>query len=91
MGHQPVVDAMYRDGFLDPLCGQLWARRRRRWREHYGISREEQDAFAAADPAARCEAARDAGRFADEIVPVEVAEREGTRSRRRRTSTRATA
>jgi acetyl-CoA C-acetyltransferase len=39
--------------------------------KEYGISREEQDAFAALSQQ-KCEAARKSGRFADEIVPVPV-------------------
>jgi acetyl-CoA C-acetyltransferase/3-oxo-5,6-didehydrosuberyl-CoA/3-oxoadipyl-CoA thiolase len=42
----------------------------------YGISREEQDAFAL-ESHRRAVAARDEGRFKDEIVPVEVPQRRG--------------
>ena len=44
--------------------------------ERYGVSREDQDAFAA-ESHRRAADARDAGRFDDEIVPVEVAQRKG--------------
>ena len=44
--------------------------------EDYGVSREDQDAFAARSQA-RWAAARDAGVFAEEIVPVEVPQRRG--------------
>ena len=44
--------------------------------EEYGISREDQDAFAARSQA-RWQAAHEAGIFADEIVPVEVPQRRG--------------
>jgi acetyl-CoA C-acetyltransferase len=44
--------------------------------ERYGITREAQDAFAAASQQ-KCEAARKAGRFAEEIVPVVVPNRKG--------------
>ena len=44
--------------------------------EDYGVSREDQDAFAARSQA-RWQAAEDAGHFADEIVPVEVPQRKG--------------
>ncbi len=78
MGHQALVDAMYRDGFLDPLCGQLMGETAEALAERYGISREEQDAYAARTQQ-RCEAARKSGRFRDEIVPVELPSRDGTR------------
>ena len=44
--------------------------------EEYGVSRADQDAFAARSQA-RWAAARDAGVFAEEIVPVEVPQRRG--------------
>ena len=44
--------------------------------ERYGISREEQDAFAA-ESQRRAAAAMASGRFADEIVPVEIPQRKG--------------
>ncbi|HKQ59677.1 MAG TPA: acetyl-CoA C-acyltransferase, partial [Candidatus Polarisedimenticolaceae bacterium] len=79
MGHQPLVDAMVRDGFLDPLCGQLMGQTAETLARRYAIPREEQDAFAARSQQ-RCEAARRAGRFRDEIVPAgELAEDEHPR------------
>jgi acetyl-CoA C-acetyltransferase len=45
-------------------------------RAEYGISREEQDEYALASQR-KCAAAVEAGRFADEIVPVEVPGRRG--------------
>jgi acetyl-CoA C-acetyltransferase len=71
MGHQQVIDAMYRDGFLCPLCGQLMGETAETLVERYGISREEQDSFAA-ESQQRCERARREGLFAEEIVPVAV-------------------
>ncbi|MGR3363402.1 MAG: 3-oxoadipyl-CoA thiolase [Maritimibacter harenae] len=44
--------------------------------EEYAVSREDQDAFAARSQA-RWAAAQEAGRFADEIVPVSVPQRKG--------------
>jgi len=71
MGNIQAVDLMSRDGFLDPLSGKIMGETAETLAQQYDISREEQDAFAAATQN-RCEAARDAGRFRDEIVPVEV-------------------
>ncbi len=44
--------------------------------KHYSISREEQDAFAA-NSQQKCKAAMEAGRFKNEIVPIEVPQRKG--------------
>ena len=44
--------------------------------KHYKVSREEQDAFAVKSQQ-KCGAAMEAGRFRDEIVPVEVPQRKG--------------
>jgi len=77
MGHGEVVDAMYRDGFLCPLCGELMGETAENLVREYGILRAEQDAYAA-ESQKRTREASQAGRFAEEIVPVEVAERKGT-------------
>jgi acetyl-CoA C-acetyltransferase len=71
MGHQQVTDAMYRDGFLCPLCGQLMGETAETLADRYAITRVEQDAFAA-ESQQRCERARKAGLFRDEIEPVRV-------------------
>src|SRR4029453_240658 len=47
MGNAEVVDAMYRDGFLCPLCGQLMGGSAGNLVDGYGILRAEQDASAA--------------------------------------------
>jgi acetyl-CoA C-acetyltransferase len=78
MGHQQVTDAMYRDGFLDPLCGQVMGQTAETLARQYGIPRTEQDAFAA-ESQRRTEVARREGRFKDEIVAVEISERKGIR------------
>ncbi len=71
MGHQRLTDAMYRDGFLCPLCEQVMGETAETLAERYCIGRAEQDAYAA-ESQQRCERARKAGRFGDEIVPVTV-------------------
>jgi acetyl-CoA C-acetyltransferase len=78
MGHQPVIDGMYRDGFLDPLSDKLMGATAETLAEQYEIGREEQDAYAALTQQ-RCERARNDGLFRDEIVPIEVKARKGTR------------
>ena len=77
MGHGEVVDGMYRDGFLCPLCCQLMGETAENLVQEYGILRPEQDAYAA-ESQRRAEEASAAGRFADEIAPVEIAGRKGS-------------
>jgi acetyl-CoA C-acetyltransferase len=71
MGNIEAVDLMSRDGFLDPLSGKIMGETAETLARQYEIPRDAQDAYAAATQN-RCEAARKAGRFRDEIVPVEV-------------------
>ena len=76
MGDSELVDGMYRDGFLCPLCGQLMGETAENLVREYGILRAEQDAFAA-ESQRRAARAMESGRFADEIVPVTVPGRKG--------------
>jgi acetyl-CoA C-acetyltransferase len=46
LGNTEVVDAMYRDGLLDPLCDLVMGETAENLVDLYDISREEQDAFA---------------------------------------------
>jgi acetyl-CoA C-acetyltransferase len=77
MGHTELVDGMYRDGFLCPLCGQLMGETAENLVRELSIPRAEQDAYAA-ESQRRAGAAWESGKFADEIVPVEVEGRKGT-------------
>src|SRR5262249_42330626 len=77
MGNIEVVDGMYRDGFLCPLCGQLMGETAENLVREYGILRAEQDAYAAESQRRAADAAA-AGRFADEIAPVSVAGKKGS-------------
>jgi acetyl-CoA C-acetyltransferase len=58
------------DGFLDPLAGEVMGETAESLAERYAVTREEQDAFALQSQR-RAAAAWDAGRFADEVVPVD--------------------
>ena len=78
MGHQTLVDAMYRDGFLDPLSQMLMGETAEKLAGLYQISREEQDCYAQSSQL-RAEFAAKEGRFRDEIVPIDVKEKNGTR------------
>lgn len=76
LGDQTLVDAMYRDGFLDPLSKLLMGETAEKLAGLETIPREEQDCYAQSSQM-RAEAAKKAGRFRDEIVPVEVKTKKG--------------
>jgi acetyl-CoA C-acetyltransferase len=76
LGHAQVIDSLIQDGLWDAYknvhmgdCGELCAKEK-------GISREDQDAFAA-ESYRRALAAQKAGKFRGEIAGVEVAQRRG--------------
>jgi acetyl-CoA C-acetyltransferase len=46
LGHTEVIDAMYKDGLLDPLCGLIMGETAENLVDMYDISRLEQDEFA---------------------------------------------
>jgi acetyl-CoA C-acetyltransferase len=68
LGNTEAVDAMYRDGLLDPLCGLVMGETAENLVDRYDISREEQDLFALDS---QRKAAEGAAARAAEIVPVE--------------------
>lgn len=76
LGHAPVVDGMYQDGFHCPLADMLMGATAEKLAQERGISRAEQDEFALQSQH-KCEAARAAGRFEEEITPVAVPVRKG--------------
>ena len=71
LGHAEIVDGMYRDGFDDPLSGLVMGETAEELAVEAGVDREAADAYALRSQE-RCERARAGGRFAAEIVPVEV-------------------
>ncbi len=76
LGHAPLIDDMYRDGFLCPLCDMVMGETAEVLAEEFRITRAEQDAWAAMSQN-RAERAAQAGLFANEIVPVTVAAERG--------------
>ena len=72
LGHAKFEDLLT-ESLLDGFCGFYMAQTSNNLADDYGISREEQDAFAARSQA-RALAAIEAGRLAEEIVPVTVGE-----------------
>jgi acetyl-CoA C-acetyltransferase len=73
LGDEPLVDAMYRDGYLCPLCDQLMGETSETLADEAHITREEQDRYAMTSNL-RAARAWEEGRFAAEVVPVTVGE-----------------
>ena len=69
MNHATLIDTMIRDGLWDAFNDYHMGVTAENLVQRDGITREAQDAFAAASQA-RAAAAQAAGRFVDEIVPV---------------------
>src|SRR5580700_6742308 len=76
MGDAELVDTMIKDGLWDAFNGYHMGNTAENVAQRWQITREQQDAFAAASQA-KAEAAQKAGRFKDEIVPVTIASRRG--------------
>ena len=76
LGHAPLVDAMYKDGFVCPLADRVMGETAEGLAQDLGITRDEQDAFAVASQR-KAGAAIEASRFADELAPVTVSQRKG--------------
>ncbi len=76
MGNGELVDTMVYDGLFDIFNNYHMGITAENLAEKFDISREEQDAFAAASQN-KAEAARNAGRFKDEIIPVSIPQRKG--------------
>jgi acetyl-CoA C-acetyltransferase len=80
MGNQPLVDAMYRDGFNCPLSNLVMGETAEILVKQYGISREEQDEFALQSHRRAANAASE-GRFQAELVGVESKDKKGNITR----------
>lgn len=76
MGHSKIVDTMIEDGLWDAFNDIHMGITAENLAEKYQLTREQQDAFAAASQA-KAAAAIAAGRFADEITPVSIPQRKG--------------
>ncbi len=79
MGGLEFTDTMLKDGLWDAFHGYHMGVTAENVARQWQITREQQDAFAVASQN-KAEAARKAGRFNDEIVPVVVKERKGERN-----------
>ena len=76
MNNAPMVDMMVNDGLWDAFNNYHMGITAENIAEQWGLTREELDAFAVASQE-KAEAAIKAGKFKDEIVPVEIPQRKG--------------
>jgi acetyl-CoA C-acetyltransferase len=75
-GNTSLVDGLARDGLTDVYDGQAMGNAAELCAKECGISREEQDAFAI-ESYKRSQAAWESGKFAAEVVPVEIPSKKG--------------
>ncbi|MFS0828684.1 acetyl-CoA C-acetyltransferase [Pseudomonas phoenicis] len=76
MGHGQMLDSMITDGLWDAFNDYHMGITAENLVEAYGLTREQQDAFAA-ESQRKALAAIDSGRFSDEITPVHIPQRKG--------------
>ena len=76
MGNAAMIDTMINDALTDAFSGVHMGITAENIAEQWNITREEQDAFAAASQQ-KAEAAIKAGKFVNEIVAVEIPQRKG--------------
>src|SRR5690606_29062723 len=75
-GNASVIDGLAKDGLTDVYDGKAMGNAAELCATTCGISREEQDAFAI-ESYKRSQAAVTEGKFANEIIPVEIPQRKG--------------
>lgn len=76
MGHGQMLDSMITDGLWDAFNDYHMGITAENLVEAYGLTREQQDAFAA-ESQRKALAAIDSGRFSDEITPIHIPQRKG--------------
>jgi acetyl-CoA C-acetyltransferase len=76
MGDVKFIDTMIKDGLWDAFNGYHMGTTAENVARQWQITREEQDRFAVASQN-KAEAARKAGKFKDEIIPVKIKTRKG--------------
>src|SRR3989339_801977 len=74
LGNSKLIDGMYHDGLLCPLSNLIMGVTAENLVDKYKISREEQDQFAL-NSQHKCEQARKANKFKEELVPVMIKEK----------------
>ena len=75
-GNTQLIDGLAKDGLTDVYDGKAMGNAAELCAVTCNVTREEQDAFAI-ESYKRSQAATEAGKFADEIVPVEIPQRKG--------------
>lgn len=75
-GNTTMIDGLAKDGLTDVYDGKAMGNAAELCASTCGVSREEQDEFAI-ESYKRSQAATEAGKFTDEIVPVEIPQRKG--------------
>jgi acetyl-CoA C-acetyltransferase len=75
-GDTKLIDGLAKDGLTDAYDGKAMGNAAELCASTCGVSREEQDSFAIASYQ-RSQAAWAAGKFNDEVIPVEIAQRKG--------------
>ena len=76
MGHAKMLDSLLHDGLMDAFNDYHMGITAENLAEKYHLSREQQDAFAAASQQ-KASAAIESGRLADEITPILIPPRKG--------------
>ncbi|APR37651.1 MULTISPECIES: acetyl-CoA C-acetyltransferase [unclassified Paraburkholderia] len=76
MGDAKLIDTMIYDGLWDVYNQYHMGMTAENVAKEYGITREQQDAFAALSQN-KAEAAQKSGRFDDEIVPIQIPQKKG--------------
>ena len=76
MGSAELLDTMLKDGLWDAFHGYHMGNTAENVAQKWQLTRDEQDAFAAASQQ-KAEAAQKSGRFKDEIIPVTIKGRKG--------------
>ena len=76
MGHAKMLDSLLHDGLMDAFNDYHMGITAENLAEKYHLSREQQDAFAAASQQ-KASAAVESRRFADEITPILIPQRKG--------------
>ncbi|CAB3757581.1 acetyl-CoA C-acetyltransferase [Paraburkholderia solisilvae] len=76
MGDVKLIDSMIYDGLWDVYNQYHMGMTAENVAKEYGITREQQDAFAALSQN-KAEAAQKSGRFNDEIVPIQIPQKKG--------------
>jgi len=75
-GNTSLIDGLAKDGLTDVYDGKAMGNAAELCAKECGISREDQDAFAI-ESYKRSQAAWESGKFANEVVPVQIPQRKG--------------